>query len=408
MKALKFRKAGGMLLTLVFLALFLSVPAAAARPPIDGSKVGSISIDLSGSGGTGSFAAGIRFTAYRVAELSLPSEDYSLTGEFSASGLDLKELATAPASTLLAAAKNLAGYISAHGIAGISPVADPSGLVKFSGLALGYYLMVPSDNTAGQTGRIACDPFFVPVPMKSGSAESWVWVYDIVAKPKTEAMSGAVILKKMNPSDSPLSGAIFRLDKKVYYNSPATPPSGAQTGTDGNGTYYWSTAVSELTTNRYGQIAVKGMEFAPYRFVELRAPSGYRLDSTPHEFTVSSVGSVTVDAQYQYVGSGGAQTITVRNSSRPPHDNSSNPSSTPSTPSTPSSSSTPSEVSEPSVPYAPPSSGVENVSEDQVPGAGFNLPKTGGSIAYAVCTFGGVFLMLCGAVVFVLSRKKHG
>ena len=379
---LKFKRAGSMFLAVFFLALFISVPAAAARPPIDGSKRGSIAIDLSAP------TAGIEFTVYRVAKLS-DSGGYDLTDDFKNSGLDLQRLSTAPASALLTAAKNLVSYISAHPeIAGASGVTNSSGIVKFPDLAVGYYLAVQEDNPSGPPDQIVCDPFFVPVPMESSDGKSWV--YDIVAYAKCEAQSGAVILKKVNESDKPLSGAVFRLDKKVY---------------DADGKYVWSIAVSELVTNGNGQIAVKGMPFATYRFIELRAPSGYRLNSTPHEFTVSKAGSIkVVDGQYVPVESepGSVKTPLVRNS-KSPHDNSSNPRSTPSTPS---SSSTPSEVSEPSVPYAPPSSGVENVSEDQVPGAGFNLPKTGGSIAYAVCTFGGILLMLCGAVVFVVSRKK--
>jgi hypothetical protein len=37
---------------------------------------------------------------------------------------------------------------------------------------------------------------------------------------------------------------------------------------------------------------------------------------------------------------------------------------------------------------------------------GFNFPKTGGSIFYAVCIYGGIVLILCGAAVFAASRKK--
>ena len=403
---LRFRRAGSAFLALVFLELFLSVPAAALSP-VDRNRRGSITVDLSGSGGAGTSVSGIEFTVYKVADLLL-SGGYGLTGAFLGSGLRLDRLVTA--SDASTAAKNLVGYISTNQIGGTSDVTNTGGIVKFSGLDLGYYLVVKDD----AAGQVVCDPFLLAVPMESFDGKNWV--YDIVAKPKTEAeiKSGAVILQKRNRSETPLSGAVFRLDRKFYYDSSlVSPPPGAfQTGTDSGGTYYWIISVSELVTNRHGQIAVKGMPILDdkgrsvrYRFIELAAPSGYRLDSTPREFSISAAGSVTVvDGGLYVVESGNVQTITVYND-RPPHDDSSNPRSTPSRPS---SSSTPSEVSEPSVPTSSPSSGPEPIPEDGVPGSGFNLPKTGGSIAYAVCTFGGISLMLCGAAVFVLSRKKRG
>lgn len=193
---LKFRRGGSAFLAVVFLALFLSVPAAAlSTADIDRTKSGhsSITIDLS------SPIAGIEFTVYRVAKLS-DSGGYDLTDDFKNSGLDLPKLSTAPASEVLAEAKNLAGYLSAHPeIAGTSGGTNSSGIVKFSDLTLGYYLIVPANNSAGQTDPIVCDPFFVPVPMESNDGKSWV--YDIVAYAKCEAESGAVILKKVNPSD---------------------------------------------------------------------------------------------------------------------------------------------------------------------------------------------------------------
>jgi hypothetical protein len=36
----------------------------------------------------------------------------------------------------------------------------------------------------------------------------------------------------------------------------------------------------------------------------------------------------------------------------------------------------------------------------------FNLPKTGGSIAYALCSVGGIALIGCGVTIFIVSRRK--
>lgn len=385
----KLIRTGSVFLAVVLLALFMSVPALASTS-IDWNRLGSITINQSGSAtGTNPPISGIKFTIYKVADLS--SVGYTLTKDFSGSGLKLDQLSSA--SAVSAASKNLASYVSTNRIGGTSSVSDSSGTVKFSNLSLGYYLLVQS-NTVSQTTRIICDPFLISVPMKSSDESSWI--YDIVANTKCEAECGAVILKKINNAGALLSGAVFRLDKKVYYTDLIGLPSGVATGSDKNGTFYWSTSVSELTTNSNGEIAVQCMPFGQYRFVEVTAPSGYLLNTTPYEFSISATGSITLVNGQFIVASGSVQTITVTDYySEPPHYGS-QPYSFPSSEITvTSSSSEPSSSPETSVPPD------ENVSKP-----GFDLPKTGGSICYAVCTYGGIALMIVGAAVLVISRKK--
>ena len=380
MKLLRFKRAGSLFLAIAFLALFLSVPALALSP-----TKGSITVDLTGSGGADASVSGIEFKVYRVADF-LGDGNCRLTYDFSSSGVQPDQLKDA--SDASAASKKLAAYIADRKIGEtFSGVTDSGGGVKFSGLSLGYYLVAQSENRGTQPSRIACDPFLIPVPMESADKQSRI--YDIIAYPKCEEQRGAVILQKLNASDSPLSGAVFRLDERV----------------SSGGASEWKTVISEITTNRNGQIAVTGMPFNDYRFVELRAPSGYQRNSTPQEFTVGKAGSVTLGTDGWYrAESGSAETIRVYNDRERHHRDSSDRESRPGT-------SAPSDVSDPSVPYAPPSSsssGPEIIPEDDVPGSGgFNLPKTGGSIAYAVCTFGGIALILCGAAAFVISRKRE-
>jgi uncharacterized surface anchored protein len=349
------KKTWSAFLTIVLLALSVSAPALAS-PEIDLGRPGSITITISaGDGGAGSSLSGIQFTAYRVAGVS-GSGNYSLTDDFSGSGLRLDKLSTACEAS--AAAKSLANYASAEKISGISGVTDSGGTVRFRNLSLGYYLVVQTYNPANpHTGRI-CSPLLTPVPMKSGSGSGWV--YDIVTDSKSESACGAVILKKVDGAGNLLSGAVFRLEQKIYAADWARMPSGVQTGSDSSGFYYWSAMISALTTNRYGQAAVTGLPYGEYRFVETAAPAGYTLDSTPHGFFISAYGlAALVNGRYA-PSSGSVQTVSVLNARRPP--------------------------------------------DSQRPG--FNFPKTGGSIFYAVCIYGGIVLILCGAAVFAASRKK--
>jgi uncharacterized surface anchored protein len=356
------KKAGITFLVIVLLALSMSVSASSA---IDMNAHGSLTINKSNvDTSTEDSLSGIKFTVYKVAELS-NSGDYNLTNDFSASGVQLDKLSTA--SAVSAASKDLVSYISAKSISGISNVTNVSGTVKFNSLALGYYLVVQSDDSENQNIHSTCSPFLVAVPMKNSDGSNWL--YDIVANSKSEAECGAVILKKVDDSGTLLSGAVFRLEKKIYYTDSSSMPTGVKTGTDSSGEYYWSILVSELTTNKNGQVAVKSMPFGQYRFIEIIAPTGYTLDSTPHEFTISDFGTVTLADGIYVTASGTVQTITVLNSDK--------------------------------------TVDPIQITDDAVPQAGaFDLPKTGGSICYAVCTYGGIILMLFGAAVFLASRKK--
>lgn len=367
MKALlKWKKAWSMALSVALLVLFMWVPVLASSV-IDMNRLGSITINISASDvGGSSPPSGMRFTAYKVAGLS-DSGSYYLTDDFSGSGLQLAKLSTAYEAS--AASKELANYVSAKNISGISDATDSNGTVSFRNLSLGYYLVLQSFNTSDPDAGLICDPFLVAIPMKTDSSSSLV--YDIVTNSKCEISCGAVILEKVNSAGSFLSNAVFRLEKKIY--TSAHVPSGVQTGSDSGGNYYWSTMISSLTTDSSGQLAVTGISYGQYRFIETSAPAGYVLDSTPHGFTISEKGAIALVNGKYVASSGSVQTITVLNSNSPP----------------------PSSV--------PPMSSASSV----VSNPGFNFPKTGGSVFYAVCTFVGLILMACGVTLFAVSRKKR-
>lgn len=370
---MKIMKAWLSAFAIVLLGLSMSAPAL-AMPAIDMSKVGSITINVESAYGA---VSGVGFSVYKVASMS-SAGNYTLTTGFSGSEVVLSSLTTA--SKAEQAAKSLKKYAVANSITGSSGTTNSSGEVAFTSLALGYYLVV--QNTVVGSHTIS-DPFLVAVPMENSAGTAWM--YDVISYPKAELHYyddeyGAVMLEKVDVEGTLLPGAVFRLEKKIYYSTATSIPEGSESGSDSTGTYYWLTYNSALTTNAYGQIGVSSLPFGQYRFIETVAPTGYELDSSPYNFTISSAGAIQIlDGRY-VKQSGSVQTIIVLNSltPSPPVDPPESPSPSPSSPTTP----TP------------------------TPSDGFYLPQTGGSIANALCTYGGIVLVICGIAVFIGTRKK--
>lgn len=370
---LKIKKACLSIFAIVLLGLSVSVPAL-AMPAIDTSKVGSITINVESAYGA---VSGVGFSVYQVANVT-SSGSYTLTtgaNGFSGSGVVLSSLTTA--SLAEKAAKKLKNYAVANSITGSSGTTNASGTVAFTDLTLGYYLVVQTTTVGADT---ISNPFLVAVPMKNTAETDWI--YDVVSYPKAEIHYyydefGAILLEKVDDEGTLLPGAVFRLDMKVYYSTATGIPAGAESGSDSSGTYYWSTYNAALTTNAYGQIGVSNLPFGQYRFMETTAPEGYVLDTSPYNFTISSAGAIYVlDGRY-VKQSGTVQTIVVVNTL---------------TPSPP--------VEPPESPSAPPQSNPPTNTPD------FNLPQTGDSIANALCTYGGIVLVICGIAVFIGTRKK--
>lgn len=422
MKALlKLKKAGATFLAIVLFSLSMPI-AVLASNTIDLSRLGSITIRTDSSGtGTTNPVSGIKFTIYKIAGIT-KTGSYYLTNDFSGSGIEINKLSNN--ADVLAASKTLASYVSAQNISGSSGVTASNGIVSFNNLSLGCYLIIPDTSYTNINNEIIWNPFLVSVPMKSNEGANSI--YDITAYPKSDTVTGVVILEKINSSGATLSGAVFRLEKKVYYTNTLSVPSGVQKGYDTKGNYYWSVLHSSLTTNSYGQIAVNNMPYGQYRFIETAAPAGYVLDTTPHEFTISASGSVILVNGKYIVASGNVQIVTVLNTYyyNPPHYPTPTP--YPSIIITPTPTPTPTPTTNPTptikIPTSTPPPKVKEIKNKHKPNgekkpkknktpeegkSGFDLPRTGGSISYAVCTYGGILLMICGTIIFVASRKKN-
>ena len=387
----KRKRLWGAFLLAVLLTLSAVTPAKASSA-IDPGRRGSITINVRDTTGAGLPLGKIKFTVYQAAEVS-SSGVWSLTKDFADSGLQLGQLSKA--DEVSAASKALESYVSRYKISGISADTDSGGTAVFGNLALGYYLVTQPVSQAGQAIGLVCESFLLAVPMETDSGGL---VYDIVTKSKSALSCGAVILQKTNSSGWPLSGAVFRLERKVDL-----------TRSSGGSSFTWSTRIAALTTNAFGQALAEGLPFGEYRFIETAAPAGYLYDPSPQYFTISAYGSVALVNGKYVPSSGNVQTVSVMNYYVPPSTSVWPPSNPPQNSSVPPPGSTGSETSSASSrpgSSGPPVSGFSGENGAGPSGSGFHFPKTGESVFYAVCIFGGVTLAACGAVLFVVSRKK--
>lgn len=123
---------------------------------------------------------------------------------------------------------------------------------------------------------------------------------------------GAVILHKTDDENTPLEGAEFQFFQKIYYSEDIQIPVNAETGSDEEGNFYWKPFSSTLTTDSKGLIVVNDLPFGTYRFIEKKAPEGYVLDETVHQFKVTDYAHIT--AENNVLGSEGKPVdVSVKN-----------------------------------------------------------------------------------------------
>lgn len=124
---------------------------------------------------------------------------------------------------------------------------------------------------------------------------------------------GAIVLVKTGDNDERLPGAEFSVWRKIYYTDASKLKEGAETGEDENGKFYWRSFGRTLTTDENGMISITDVPFADYRFIEVKAPKGYVLDSTPHVVTVAKHAVIEMVGNTYKNVSGTAAELTVRN-----------------------------------------------------------------------------------------------
>lgn len=163
------------LFTAVLLTLCL-FPAAAFGAGIDKTKEVTITITAQSVDISGANVLDTAFALYRVADVSENGGElsYTLTPDFSASGVDLADIEDETTAAALAA------WAQENAIKGTEKAADSIGAVYFSSLSAGLYLAV---GTAAPGSFSLAEPFLIAAPERDGSGG---YNYDVTAKPKIQ------------------------------------------------------------------------------------------------------------------------------------------------------------------------------------------------------------------------------
>lgn len=170
------------------------------------------------------------------------------------------------------------------GITKMQATTGKDGVVTFTNLELGRYLVVEAEAPENVVSKIA--NFIVDIPMTSANGTSLI--YNVEVSPKNNTVYGGFVLHKEDGKGNALQGAKFQLQK---YNEK---------------TRIWEDYKEELTTSEEGTITLVGLPSAKYRFVETSTVENYILDNfTPYEFEVSLAEDGTTKVE--------PETITVQN-----------------------------------------------------------------------------------------------
>ena len=286
-----------LLLTLCFLCIGFSVPALA----LDENTDGSITIKVD------SVAEGVGLGLYKVGGYASGGA-FELSSTFRNTDFTLDDIRTA-SSAEEAAEKLTAFTSSAEPDMKVSLTADGSAV--FNGLSYmdQLYLICQLDGD----DIVMISPMLVPLRYYEDDVErnsavidaKFVYIHD-------QEVSGAVLLTKLDENDKVLAGAEFSFERKVYVEESESA-SGEKLEKDDNGSFRWEMVSKSLVTDVNGQIAVKELPMGEYRFIEVKAPVGYILDSKPHVVNVSAGGSLKVENGVYVKGDGEPVMLTVHN-----------------------------------------------------------------------------------------------
>ena len=163
---------------------------------------------------------------------------------------------------------------------------DKNGTATFSGLELGFYVVI--ETTVPDAVTTPMKPFLLSVPMTTTDGSDWL--YDIHVYPKNKTGYGKISLEKTGvKDDEKISGATFALQKKSDTTSSwinITQKSTAQGDNTGDALI--------LTTDVNGLITIDGLSKGEYRLIETSVGNGYIMDgATAYEFTVNSDKTIT-------------------------------------------------------------------------------------------------------------------
>ena len=143
---------------------------------------------------------------------------------------------------------------------GVEQKTDANGMVQFTDLPVGLYLVVETSKPATVTKAV--EPFLVSIPMtrvtEYPNAQKQ-WLYDVVVYPKNSTHKGSITLEKVGvvgKTETPLAGVIFKLDRQKDDEEKAWVP-------------YPDDKTTFETTAPDGSVTIDGLKPGTYRFQEI-------------------------------------------------------------------------------------------------------------------------------------------
>ena len=191
---------------------------------------------------------------------------------------------------------------------------DKNGMVQFTNLPVGLYLVIETGKPATVTEAVA--PFLVSIPMTRVTEDANAqkqWLYDVVVYPKNSTRKDSITLKKVGvvgETETPLAGVKFSLERLKDDNTNTWVP-------------YPDDKTTLVTAGAEGSVRINDLKPGTYRFQEI----GYSDEVTGenrkyvinagdfYEFTINEQGKVEKvanadhDSDYTIDGT----TVTVKN-----------------------------------------------------------------------------------------------
>lgn len=225
-----------------FLFLFMNVQQVYATAQYMPGKDVSITLQLAD---IGTKREGTTFSVYQIGEVTAGTNlSYTLTSAFADTGIDLEEIRMSgkqrEAVEILAASLP----VTAEG----QETAGADGVVRFSGLEQGAYLVYQTDQAS--YGRVTPFLVFLPYTDETGSE----WLYDISVETKAEKLQSNIEVNKVDEVGDPVAGAVLAL-----YDETGVKLTQWETG---------------KSAKRIDELVMRG---ETYTVKEEKAPEGYLL-----------------------------------------------------------------------------------------------------------------------------------
>ena len=144
---------------------------------------------------------------------------------------------------------------------GVEKKTNAAGMVQFTDLPVGLYLVMETSKPATVTAPV--EPFLVSIPMTRVTEDANAqkqWLYDVVVYPKNSTHKGSIKLKKVGvvgeEAGTPLAGVKFSLDRLKDDDTNTWVP-------------YPDDTTTFETTAPDGSVTIDGLKPGTYRFKEI-------------------------------------------------------------------------------------------------------------------------------------------